>query len=94
MGSVINEYKDIGRGDFLVRNVMGLDQRVGGVIAGEMCIIGQTVQFHVRDAATAAEDLQLLLDSQVLQSGSTVRRAVVFTAMAAASGSSASRITI
>ena len=67
MGTVINEYKDrFGRGDFLVRNIMGLDQKVGGIAAGEMCRAGQTVQFHVRDAATAAEDLQLLLDAQVM----------------------------
>lgn len=67
LGRVINEYKGhFGRGDFLVRNVMGLDQRVGGVVAGEMMRVGQTVQFHARDAATAAEDLQLLLDAQVM----------------------------
>ncbi len=73
LGTVINEYKDrFGRGDFLVRNVMGMDQRVGGIVAGEMCKVGQTVQFHVRDAATAAEDLQLLLDAQVLHSAPPV----------------------
>jgi small ligand-binding sensory domain FIST len=67
MGTAITEYKErFGRGDFLVRNVMGLDQRVGGVVAGEMVRVGQTVQFHARDAATAAEDLQLLLDAQVM----------------------------
>jgi small ligand-binding sensory domain FIST len=67
MGRVVNEYKDhFGRGDFLVRNVMGFDQKVGGIAAGEMCKPGQTIQFHVRDAQTATEDLQLLLDSQVL----------------------------
>ncbi len=67
VGSVINEYKShFGRGDFLVRNVMGFDQRVGGVAIGEMCRVGQTIQFHVRDAQTATEDLQLLLDAQVL----------------------------
>jgi small ligand-binding sensory domain FIST len=67
LGRVINEYKGhFGRGDFLVRNVMGLDQRVGGVVAGEMMRVGQTVQFHARDAATASEDLQLLLDAQVM----------------------------
>lgn len=69
MGTVINEYKDhFGRGDFLVRNVMGFDQRAGAIVAGEMCKVGQTIQFHVRDAATAAEDLQLLLDAQSLHS--------------------------
>jgi small ligand-binding sensory domain FIST len=29
--------------------------------------VGQTIQFHVRDAATAGEDLQLLLDAQQLK---------------------------
>jgi small ligand-binding sensory domain FIST len=68
MGSVVNEYKDhFGRGDFLVRNVMGIDQKANGLAVGEMCRVGQTVQFQVRDAATAAEDLQLLLDAQVMQ---------------------------
>lgn len=67
IGSVVNEYKDhFGRGDFLVRSVMGLDQRAGGIVVGEMPRVGQTVQFHVRDAATAHEDLQLLLDAQIL----------------------------
>jgi len=67
MGTVINEYKDrFGRGDFLVKNLMGFDQRVGGIAAGELCKVGQTIQFHVRDAATADEDLQLLLDGQAL----------------------------
>jgi len=68
VGTVIDEYKShFGRGDFLVRNVMGFDQRVGGIAIGEMCKVGQTIQFHVRDASTATEDLQLLLDAQVLK---------------------------
>lgn len=67
MGSVVNEYKEhFGRGDFLVRNIMGFDQKAGGIAIGEMCRVGQTLQFHVRDAVTAAEDLQLLLDAQVM----------------------------
>ncbi len=34
---------------------------------GELTRVGQTIQFHVRDAETAAEDLQLLLDAQQLE---------------------------
>lgn len=67
LGTVINEYKDrFGRGDFLIRSILGIDQRVGGIAVGDMPRIGQTVQFHVRDKTTAAEDLQLLLDAQEL----------------------------
>jgi small ligand-binding sensory domain FIST len=61
VGRVINEYQDsFGRGDFLIRNVMGADDS-GGIAITDMVRVGQTVQFHVRDAATADEDLRLLL---------------------------------
>jgi small ligand-binding sensory domain FIST len=67
-GMVINEYKDrFGRGDFLVRNILGIDQKSGTIAVGDMPRVGQTIQFHVRDAGTAAEDLQLLLDAQQLR---------------------------
>ncbi|MCH7797561.1 MAG: FIST C-terminal domain-containing protein [Planctomycetes bacterium] len=67
VGTVINEYKDrFGRGDFLVRNILGYDKEHGAIAVGDMPRIGQTVQFHVRDAVTAHEDLQLLLDGQQL----------------------------
>ncbi|MDP6693160.1 MAG: FIST N-terminal domain-containing protein [Phycisphaerales bacterium] len=67
LGGVIDEHKDyFGRGDFLVRSVMGLDRKRKGVAAGEFYRLGRTVQFHVRDAQTAIEDLQLLLDTQQL----------------------------
>ncbi len=68
VGTVINEYKPrFGRGDFLVRNILGYDKQHGAIAVGDMPRVGQTVQFHVRDAETAHEDLQLLLDGQQLK---------------------------
>jgi small ligand-binding sensory domain FIST len=68
VGTVINEYKErFGRGDFLIRNILGLDKKQGAIAVGDLPRVGQTVQFHVRDAETAHEDLQLLLDAQQLQ---------------------------
>ena len=62
VGRAISEYKDkFRRGDFLVRNVMSVDNESGAVAVGDYVRVGQTVQFHVRDAATATEDLNLLL---------------------------------
>ena len=62
VGRVINEYQDgFQRGDFLVRNVMGIDQESGGIAITDRVRVGQTLQFHVRDADTADEDLRLLL---------------------------------
>ena len=55
-----------GRGDFLVRSILGVDQNRGGIIVGEFPRRGQTVQFHIRDAQAAHEDLHLLLDAQQL----------------------------
>ncbi|MEX0710807.1 MAG: FIST N-terminal domain-containing protein [Pirellulales bacterium] len=62
VGIVINEYQDtFGRGDFLVRNCVGADRQTGALAIGDYVRPGQTVQFHVRDAATADEDLRELL---------------------------------
>ncbi len=62
IGRVINEYQgEFQRGDFLIRNVMGLDQGNGALAITDRVRIGQTVQFHVRDADSADEDLHALL---------------------------------
>ena len=67
LGSVIDEHRDhFGRGDFLIRSVLGIDRKRKGIAAGEFYRLGKTVQFHVRDAQAAVEDLQLLLDAQHL----------------------------
>ncbi len=62
VGLVTNEYQaDFRRGDFLVRNVIGADPKTGAVAIGDYVRVGQTVQYHIRDAATADEDLRSLL---------------------------------
>jgi small ligand-binding sensory domain FIST len=62
VGRVINEYQgEFHRGDFLIRNVLGLEQESGALAITDRVRVGQTVQFHVRDAATADEDLHELL---------------------------------
>jgi small ligand-binding sensory domain FIST len=62
MGRVIDEYKtDLSRGDFLIRTFMGADPKSGAIAVGDVFRVGQTVQPHVRDAATAREDLQALM---------------------------------
>ncbi|HEB60654.1 MAG TPA: hypothetical protein ENJ06_02415, partial [Phycisphaeraceae bacterium] len=65
LGKVIDEYKDhFGRGDFLIRGIIGADPKAGILAIEEPLRVGQTVQLHVRDATTADEDLKLLLDGQ------------------------------
>ncbi|MCC6322709.1 MAG: FIST C-terminal domain-containing protein [Phycisphaerales bacterium] len=68
MGRAIDEYKKrFGRDDFLIRNVFGVDQSHQAVAVMDLFKVGQTVQFHMRDQATATEDLALLLDAQQLR---------------------------
>jgi small ligand-binding sensory domain FIST len=50
------------RGDFLVRNLLGVDGASGAVAVGERVHVGQTIQFQVRDAEASREDLELTLD--------------------------------
>jgi small ligand-binding sensory domain FIST len=52
------------RGDFLVRNLLGVSREQNAVAVSDMVRRGQTVQFLVRDAASAGEDLEQLMLSQ------------------------------
>jgi small ligand-binding sensory domain FIST len=51
-----------GPGDFLIRNVIGMDPESGVLAVGDRLSNGQVVQFHVRDARTSAADLEAMLD--------------------------------
>jgi small ligand-binding sensory domain FIST len=62
LGIVVDEHQmDFEPGDFLVRAVTGADPGAGSITVGDTVEIGQTVQFHVRDAAAADEDLRTML---------------------------------
>jgi len=62
LGIVIDEHgSHFERGDFLVRNLIGADQQAGAVAIGDVVQEGQTVQFHLRDAKSASDDLHFCL---------------------------------
>ncbi|MGD8452348.1 MAG: FIST N-terminal domain-containing protein [Phycisphaerae bacterium] len=62
VGCVINEYqKEFGQGDFLIRSLIGIDEKSGAMAVSDLIRTGQTVQFHVRDGDSAAEDLAAML---------------------------------
>ena len=66
IGRVLDEYQsEFRRGDFLVRNVMGLEKQTGALLITDRVRVGQTVQFQVRDAASADEDLHALLQMDI-----------------------------
>jgi small ligand-binding sensory domain FIST len=63
IGIAADEYRhDFVRGDFLVRNIIGLDRSSGAIALGSLPRLGQTMQFQMRDAATADLDLNRMLD--------------------------------
>ncbi len=78
IGRVIDERKgNFGRGDFLVRNILGIHRPSHGLSIGDMVQSGQIVQFQVQDARTANEDLRLLLEGELLLSNAP-RGALMF----------------
>jgi small ligand-binding sensory domain FIST len=65
VGLVIDEYRAEPRqGDFLIRGVAGADPDSGAIAVGDEVEVGQTVQFHVRDADSADEDLRRTLERE------------------------------
>lgn len=48
-------------GDFLIRNLIGIDPERGGLAVAAALQENAIVQFHVRDAQTSSEDLHALL---------------------------------
>ncbi|KOR36057.1 hypothetical protein AM228_15075 [Planktothricoides sp. SR001] len=62
VGVVRDEFKQaLAPGDFLIRNLLGVDPRSGAIAIGDRVRTGQRIQFHLRDAKTSAEDLEMLL---------------------------------
>ena len=67
IGRAIDPRKDpLGRGDFLIRGVLGADSRSGAIAVGDVIETGERVQFHLRDARTAREDLEMMLSPHAL----------------------------
>jgi small ligand-binding sensory domain FIST len=61
-GLAIDPAKSVfGRGDFVARGIVGIHQAERAIAVGDTTRRGQTLQFLVRDVASAGEDLSLLL---------------------------------
>lgn len=80
VGRVVSEYQDqFQQGDFLVRNVIGIDPDQGSIAIGDFVRPGQTVQFHIRDAHSADAELKQLLASVRDDAQSNPAAALLFT---------------
>ena len=56
-----------GRGDYVIRNLMGTD-RGRGIAVADLVQRHEQVRFHIRDARIARKDLELVLSPQVVDS--------------------------
>ncbi|MCH7998579.1 MAG: FIST C-terminal domain-containing protein [Chloroflexi bacterium] len=63
VGLAMDEHRgEFRRGDFLIRNLMGVDRESGALTVGALPRVGQTIQFQLRDPDAADEDLRELLE--------------------------------
>ena len=80
VGRVVSEYQDhFEQGDFLVRNVVGVDPEEGYIAIGDYVRVGQTVQFHIRDADSADGELKQLLAAAGKSQSAATSAALLFT---------------
>ncbi|MDB6028693.1 MAG: hypothetical protein JWM68_4916, partial [Verrucomicrobiales bacterium] len=62
VGLVVNEYlEEFHRGDFLIRNIIGVDPRTGSLEVGAFPLQGQTLLFQRRAATASNEVMNFLL---------------------------------
>uniref|UniRef100_B8HXK9 FIST C domain protein n=1 Tax=Cyanothece sp. (strain PCC 7425 / ATCC 29141) TaxID=395961 RepID=B8HXK9_CYAP4 len=84
VGVVRDEFKQtLEPGDFLIRNLIGLDPRAGAIAIGDRVRPGQRIQFHLRDSEASAAELELLLQryNQNLEVGANPIGALLFSCL-------------
>ena len=80
IGIVIDENRpDYERGDVLGRALVGVDEKARTITVGERVRVGQTVRLHVRDAASADEDLRVALGQAARDLHGPAAGALLFT---------------
>jgi len=81
--SMAGDQEEYHAGDFLVRNIIGLDQQARAMVIGGELQPWQIVQFHVRDARASAADLRNHLERyrRGLSDGPVPEAAVLFSCL-------------
>ena len=79
IGLAMDEYRDEFQvGDFLIRNLLGVDPASGVIAVGGEMHVGQTMQFQVRDAEAADGELRHLLGDAARSTGANPSAALLF----------------
>ena len=88
LGIARDEFKlELKHGDYLIRNLVGVDPKYGAVAVGDRIRVGQRVRFHLRDAKASADDLETLLTNyRQSKSTSTSLGALMFSCLGRGEG--------
>lgn len=88
IGLAVDEKNSLtGKGNFLVRNIMSYDQKTGSLAIGDQIQVGQTIQFQLRDAKTAEDDLRVLLElNRMMWGKNNPRGALLFSCLGRGKG--------
>jgi small ligand-binding sensory domain FIST len=87
VGVLMDEFrKEPQVGDFLIRNLIGVDPRHGALAVGENLQEGMRIRFHIRDAQTSAEDLHTMLGSYEKTLPGSVSGALLFSCLGRGEG--------
>lgn len=78
--------QNLEQGDFLIRNLLGVDPRTGAIAIGDRVRPGQRIQFHLRDAKASEEDLHTLLQQHHLTQAASPVGALMFACMGRGEG--------
>jgi small ligand-binding sensory domain FIST len=82
LGIVMNDDRQrYQQGDFLIRNLLGVDPRSGALAIGAVLDENSVVQFHLRDARTSAQDLQAMLGAYAARNGDPPAGALLFSCL-------------
>ena len=87
VGVLMDEFsKEPQVGDFLIRNLVGVDPSRGAIAIGETLQEGMRLRFHVRDAQTSAQDLHTMLGSYGKTPSGPVSGALLFSCLGRGEG--------
>ncbi len=82
VGLVMNEHRhEYKQGDFLIRNIVGMDAERGLLAIGALLHDGAVLQFHLRDAKTSAHDLEHMLSTYTARGETRPAGALLFSCL-------------
>lgn len=81
-----SDKREYQQGDFLIRNIGGVQRETGGIVAGATFHDYDVVQFHLRDARASGDDLEAMLARYRAEATGQASGALLFSCMGRGAG--------